>query len=131
MPKRCFSLMNTDYVHSEVTGEVIGAAYAVYNTLGHGFLEKVYENALVVEMGKRGVRVQTQTPIEIRYAGQVVGEYVADLIVEGKVIVEVKAMKALDGVAEAQVLNYLRATGLKVGLLINFGPEVEIKRLIF
>lgn len=123
--------MNADYIHSDITGEVIGAAYAVYNTLGHGFLEKVYENALVVEMGKRGVRVQTQTPIEIRYAGQVVGEYVADLIVEGKVIVEVKAMKALDGVAEAQVLNYLRATGLKVGLLINFGPEVEIKRLIF
>lgn len=123
--------MNTDYVHGETTGETIGAAYAVYNALGHGFLERIYENALVLELAKRGVRVQTQTPIQIRYDGQVVGEYIADLIVEGKVIVEVKAAKTLDGAAEAQLINYLRATGLKVGLLINFGPKIEIRRLIF
>jgi len=123
--------MNTDLVHGETTGEVIGAAYNVYNKLGYGFLEKVYENALVVELSKRGVRTQTQTPIQIRYDGQVVGEYVADLIAAGKVIVEVKAVKAVEGAAEAQLLNYLRATGLKVGLLINFGPTMEYKRLVF
>ncbi len=119
--------MNTDLVHGETTGEVIGAAYDVYNKLGYGFLEKVYENALVVALAKRGVRTQTQTPIKVHYEGQVVGEYVADLIVDGKVIVEVKAVKALDSPAEAQLLNYLRATGLKVGLLINFGPEIEVQ----
>jgi len=123
--------MNTDYRHSNVTERIIGAAYTVYNALGRGFLEKVYENALAVQMRGDGLRVVQQHPIRVTYAGQVVGEYVADLLVDGKVIVEVKACSGLDGAAEAQLINYLKATGIKVGLLINFGPEIEVRRRVF
>lgn len=116
--------MNTDYRHSRTTERIIGAAYRVYNTLGHGFLEKVYENALALELANAGMNVEQQHAAPVRYAGEVVGDYVADLVVDGKVIVEVKAAGSLEKSHEAQLINYLKATSIEVGLLINFGPEV-------
>ena len=123
--------MNTDYRHSQTTERIIGAAYSVYNELGHGFAERVYENALALEMDTAGLSVRRQEPLKVLYRGQVVGDYVADLVVENKVMVEVKAVAGLEGAHEAQLINYLKATGIEVGLLINFGPQIEIKRRIF
>ena len=115
----------------KVTERIIGCAYTVSNTLGAGFLERVYENALAHESRKAGLSVVQQHSIQVCYDGRVVGEYVADLLVEGCVIVEIKAVKSLDDVHVAQCLNYLKATGLHVCLLVNFGrSKVEIKRLV-
>lgn len=115
----------------EITERVIGCAYAVANALGSGFLEKVYENALAVELKKSGLAVEQQKAIQVQYEGIVVGDYVADLLVEGSVLIELKAMKALDEVHTAQCLNYLKATGLQVCLLINFGSRrVQVKRIV-
>ena len=101
------------------------------NKLGCGFLEKVYENALAHELRKRGLSMQQQFPVQVNYDGALVGEYVADLMVEGCVLVELKAVKEMDAVHAAQCMNYLKATGLKVCLLINFGkPRIEIKRYV-
>ena len=114
-----------------VTERVIGCAYAVSNGLGCGFLEKVYENALAHEIGKAGLHVSQQHPVTIRYDGVDVGSYLADLLVDECVLVEVKAVKVLDDVHVAQCLNYLKATGLRVCLLINFGaPKVQVKRIV-
>jgi GxxExxY protein len=116
---------------NEVTEKVIGCLYQVSNTLGCGFLEKVYENAGGIEIAKAGLRVQQQFPIQVRYEGVVVGDYFADLLVEELVLVELKTVKAFDDVHIAQCLNYLRATGLPVCLLVNFYyPKLEIKRII-
>ena len=123
--------MNTKYKHSDITEEIIKAAYKVYNTLGFGFLEKVYENALILEMKKSGLNVKKQEPINVFYEDGIIGEYVADIVVAGKVIVEVKAIKNIDEIHEVQLINYLKATKIEVGLLINFGREIEIKRKIF
>jgi GxxExxY protein len=115
----------------KITESVIGCAYTVGNKLGCGFLEKVYENALAHEIRKAGLKVSQQHAIQIRYDGVLVGEYVADLLVEEIVLVELKAVKALDDIHAAQCLNYLKATGIKICLLINFGrPRVEVKRII-
>ena len=108
---------------NEITGKIIGSAYTVSNTLGCGFLEKVHENALAHELRKAGLRVLQQHPIKVRYDGIIVGEYVADLLVENCVLVELKVAKDLDNVHMAQCLNYLKATGIKVGLIINFGKD--------
>ena len=117
---------------NQITEKIIGCAYAVSNTLGCGFLEKVYENALVHELRKAGLGVSQQHPIKVHYDSVVVGDYVADLLVEETVLVEIKAVKAFDDVHMAQCLNYLKATGLHVCLLINFGsPKVEVKRLVY
>lgn len=116
---------------SEITQQIIGAAYTVSNTLGCGFLEKVYENALSHEASKIGLAVAQQRSIQVRYDGIVVGEFTADLLIEECVLVELKAVKALDDIHLAQCLNYLKATGLQVCLLINFAkPKVEIKRVV-
>jgi len=116
---------------NEITEKIIGCAYAVSNTLGCGFLEKVYENALAHELRKAGHQLAQQHSIEVRYDDVVVGDYVADLLVENCVLVEVKAAKVLDQIHAAQCLNYLKATGLHVCLLLNFGKtQVEIKRLV-
>ena len=116
---------------NEITEKVIGCLYQVSNSLGCGFLEKVYENASGIAIAKAGLRVQPQFPIQVRYEGVVVGDYFADLLVEELVLVELKAVKLLDEVHTAQCLNYLRATGLPVCLLVNFyRPKVEIKRII-
>ena len=110
---------------------MIGAAYKVGNTLSSGFLEKVYENALAIEIRKSGLQVVQQHSINVKYEGAIVGEFVADLLVQDEVLIELKAVKALDEIHLAQCLNYLKATGFHVCLLINFGnPKVEIKRIM-
>ncbi|HEX9023562.1 MAG TPA: GxxExxY protein [Geobacteraceae bacterium] len=118
-------------MNDDITERIIGCAYTVANTLGAGFLEKVYENALAHELRKAGLEAKQQFPVTVHYDGIVAGEYVADLLVEGNVLVELKAVKALDGVHMAQCMNYLKATGLRVCLLINFGaPRIEVKRIL-
>jgi len=123
--------MDTDeHGSNDLTHRVIGCAYRVSNTLGAGFLEKVYENALAIELRKAGLRVEQQKPLPVRYDGQIVGDYVADLLVEGALLIELKAVKALDEVHVAQCINYLKAADLKLCLLVNFGsPKVEIRRI--
>ena len=118
-------------VINQITERIIGGAYAVANGLGCGFPEKVYENALVHELGKASLSTSQQHPIRILYDGVVVGDYVADLLVEERVLVEVKAVKSFDDVHVAQCMNYLRATSLRLCLLINFAtPKVQIKRIV-
>jgi GxxExxY protein len=116
---------------NEVTGKIIGAAYQVGNTLGSGFLEKVYENALIHELRKIGLFVEQQKPIQIHYDGIVVGDDFCDVLVEKCVLVELKAVAAFDDIHTAQCLNYLKGTGLKICLLINFGClKVDVKRIV-
>jgi len=116
---------------NDISGRIIGCAFTVANALGSGFLEKVYENALAHELRKAGLKTEQQQAINVAYDGVIVGEYLADLLVEGSVIVELKAAKALDDVHLAQCLNYLKATGLPLCLLLNFGsPKLEIKRVV-
>lgn len=112
----------------ELTEKVISAAYEVHNSLGSGFLEKVYENALLVELKGRGVIVEPQKAMQVRYKGVVVGEYVADMVVQGCLIIELKAVDKIIDAHELQLKNYLKATGVEVGLLLNFGRSVEVKR---
>lgn len=118
--------------HKEITEAVIGAAFEVHNELGYGFLEKVYQNAMQVELTQSGHRCQTESQIKVRYKDVVVGNYLADLFVDELVIVELKVASSYQSSDEAQLLNELKATGIKVGLLINFGREkVEFKRMVF
>ena len=117
--------------HGDLTDKIIGAFYKVYNRLGHGFLEKVYENALVLELRKQGLSVRQQSPIHVYYENELIGEYFADLIVDDKVIVELKAAEAIDEAHLAQLTNYLKATRQEVGLLLNFGTEPVFMRRIF
>ena len=115
---------------NDLTERIIGGAFTVSNTLGCGFLEKVYENALAHELRKLGLRVEQQHSIPVYYDGALVGDFVADLIVESSVIVELKATREIHDIFIAQCLNYLKATGLPICLLLNFGkPRLEIKRL--
>ncbi len=118
-------------LHKEITSEIISAFYKVYNTLGYGFLEKVYENALVLELEKQGLKAQKQYPIEVYYEGKIVGKYFADLLVSDVVIVELKAAEKLIAAHETQLINYLKATEIEVGLLLNFGKEAKYKRRVF
>ena len=121
-----------ELIHGEITGQIIGAAFEVYNLLGYGFLEKVYENALIRELQLRGLHATDQYPIKVIYKDAEVGDYCADILVEDKVIVELKTGEAFNPIHEAQLLNYLKATGIKVGLLINFGPKkCEYKRFVY
>ena len=115
----------------ELTYQINGAIFEVNKVLGSGFLEKVYENALLMELRRRGLNAEAQVPIQVSYKAEVVGEYFADIVVENNVVLELKAVQHLDKVHEAQILNYLKATGYKVGLLINFThPRAEIKRFV-
>lgn len=118
-------------LHEEITGNIIKTYYKVYNTLGYGFLEKVYENAMAIELRKSGLKVSQQENIKVYYESEEVGDYFADLLVEDLVIVELKAAKEIAEEHEAQLINYLKATTIEVGLLINFGKEPELKRKIF
>jgi GxxExxY protein len=121
-----------DYPHSELTEKIIGAAFEVHNELGWGFLEKVYENALIAELRDRQIAVIPQPEIPVRYKGKTIGVYNGDLLVAGEVLIEIKALSALNTVHEQQILHYLKATGIKVGLLLNFGAQrLQIKRLVF
>lgn len=119
------------YKHADLTQLIIKGFYTVYNQLGYGFLEKVYENALVIELEKLDLKVVQQAQIRVYYADEVVGEYFADLLVNELVIVELKASKRLGAEHEAQLLNYLKATPYEVGLLLNFGPKAQIVRKAF
>lgn len=118
-------------LHSEITDVIIKAYYLVYNELGYGFLEKVYERALLFELRSKGLMCESQIPIKVYYKGFEMGDYYADLIVENTVIIELKAAEVLVMEHEAQLTNYLRATDKEVGLLLNFGKKPEFKRKIF
>jgi len=118
-------------MHENLTGQIIKAFYKVYNELGYGFLERVYEKALALELESMGIRVGRQQPIKVYYLGREVGDYYADLIVEGLVIIELKCAEALCQAHEAQLLNYLKATDVEVGLLLNFSPKPAFRRKIF
>ena len=115
-------------LHQELTKTIIGCVYTVHNTLGAGFLEKVYEQALMLELKVSGLIVESQVPLSVKYRDQIVGEYFADLIVEEKVICEWKAVDVLKKAHEVQLVNYLVATGIDVGVVINFGESVNVKR---
>jgi len=117
-----------DFKHLELTEKIIGIFYEVYNKLGYGFLEKVYENAMVIELRKAGIKAEAQLPVSVKYDGESIGEYTADILVEDKAILELKAVKTLSAEHEAQLLNYLKATEIEIGLLFNFGPKPEIRR---
>lgn len=124
--------MNTDKATiNRISEKIIGCAFIVSNTLGVGFLEKVYENALAHELRKAGLRVEQQHNVLVQYDGVVVGIYVADLLVEDEVLVELKAVTTLDAIHRAQCINYLKGSGLWLCLLLNFGnPRIEIKRVV-
>ncbi len=125
-------MMNTDnYKHSDITGKIINAFYKLYNTLGYGFLEKVYENALCIELLVMDLFVEKQKRIKVYYENKEVGDYFADLIVGGFVIIELKAIESLCEEHECQLINYLKATEVEVGLLLNFGKKPEFKRKVF
>ena len=126
--------MNTDIQdmkNKALTESIIKIFYNVYNTLGYGFLEKIYENAMMIEFRTACIPAESQSPIEVVYEGEIVGEYFADIKVDNKVIVELKASKSLTPDHHAQLLNYLKATDIEVGLLLNFGPKPEISRKVF
>jgi GxxExxY protein len=114
--------------NQDLTKEIIAGAFAVHNSLGSGFLEKVYENSLLIELRERGFDVEQQFPISVFYKGVKVGDYVADLLVNKTIILELKAVENLHPIHETQLVNYLTATGLDIGLLINFGSSVVVKR---
>jgi len=117
--------------YADITEKIIGCAYRVYNTLGAGFLESVYEKCLAIEFAKIDLQAAFQQPVEVFYEKQQVGSYIADIIVEGKIIVELKAVRTLVAAHEVQLVNYLAATKMPVGLLINFGEtKVEVKRKV-
>lgn len=125
--------MNTDkkiILHEELTGQIIKAFYTVYNALGFGFLEKVYENAMAIELEKSGFTVQRQYPVAVYYDDKVVGDYFADIIVNGLIVLELKAAEGLRQEHVAQLINYLKATDNQVGLLLNFGAKPEFKRVV-
>jgi len=117
--------------HNDITDKIIKAFYQVYNTLGYGFLEKVYENALIIELKKLSLNVIAQYPIRVYYDTVVVGDYFADILVESTVIIEIKVAKTISIEHEVQLLNYLKATQLEVGLILNFGPKAEFSRKAF
>lgn len=116
---------------SELTEKIIGAFFRVYNQLGYGFSEKVYENAMVLELRKLGLNVEQQKPIAVYYGERIVGEYFADILVNEAVILELKAVKQLLEEHSAQLLNYLKASSVEVGLLLNFGPKAQYSRKVY
>ena len=120
-----------DFKHKELTEKIIKIFYKVYNRLGYGFLEKVYEKAMMLEFKKESIPAVFQSPIEVLYENEIIGEYYADILVDNHVIVEIKAAKRLSQENEAQLLNYLKATKAEIGLLLNFGAKPEIKRKAF
>lgn len=117
--------------HRELTEKLIGIFFSIYNELGHGFLESVYEQAFSVALAENGIFFQRQVAVPVWFHGQQIGDFRADLLVDGKVIVELKTGRAIDSSYEKQLLNYLRATDIEVGILFNFGPKAEFKRYIF
>ncbi len=119
-----------EYLHSELSDKVLKAFYKVYNTLGYGFLEKVYEQSMMIELRKMGIMCERQKPIKVYYDDNLVGEYFADLIVENDIIIELKAAEKICPEHVAQLVNYLKATEIEVGLLLNFGKEPKHARRV-
>jgi GxxExxY protein len=124
-------MQNIEYLHSEITDLIIKCFYKVYNKMGYGFLEKVYQNSLLIELRNAGLFCEPQKQIKVLYQNQIVGEYFADIVVNDCVIVELKAAETLVEEREFQLINYLKATEVEVGLLLNFGKKPEVKRKIF
>lgn len=124
-------IMNDLNQLNKLTDKVINCFFKVYNTLGYGFLEKVYERALIIELSKIGLKVESQKPIKVHYDKQVIGDYYADIMVNDIVILELKAVEILCEQHELQLINYLKATEIEIGLLLNFGKKPEVKRKIF
>lgn len=118
-------------LHKQITDDILKVFYDIYNELGYGFLEKVYQNAMYFELKNKGYKVEAQTPIKVYFKGQLIGEYYSDLLIENKVIIELKACDLLMNVHVAQLMNYLKATKIELGLLLNFGEEPEFKRIIY
>ena len=116
--------------HKQLTAKIIECAFKVHKKLGFGFLESVYQNALSIELSRAGLLTEKEKKIQVLYDDRVIGDFVADLVVEDKVILELKSVKEIHPAHEAQLVNYLKATGMEVGLLINFGDQVEIKRRV-
>lgn len=124
--------MNAELKHGDITEKIIGAAFEVYRVLGYGFLESVYQKAMQVELVKSGLKAEIESPIKVQYKGTIIGDFRADLFVNDVVVVELKTAKNYNSDDEPQLLNELKATGIKVGLLINFGRmKVEFKRMVF
>lgn len=122
---------NTNYLHSDITDLILKAYYTVFNKLGYGFLEKVYENAMMIELKKLGLFCERQKPIKVYYDEIQIGEYFADIMVNDCIIIELKAMETLCPEHEAQLVNYLKATELEVGVLLNFGKTPQHKKRVF
>jgi GxxExxY protein len=123
--------MNADFKHHELTSRIIGVFFEVYNELGFGFLESVYREAMMIALRSKGLSVEKDFPLNVRFRGQVIGEFRADLLVSGAVLAELKAVRSLEAAHEAQTLNYLRAGVLEVALLLNFGSKPQLRRLVF
>ncbi|SKA12640.1 GxxExxY protein [Selenihalanaerobacter shriftii] len=121
----------SEYLYKNLTQKIIRCFYNVYDELGYGFLESVYENALMIEFKKNDLKAENQKEIRVFYDNEVVGEYRVDIIVEDRVMIEAKAVSRLNKAHEVQLVNYLKATGMRVGLLVNFGQKLEFKRKIF
>ena len=123
--------MSNNSLHNDYTSQIINSFYKVYNVLGYGFLEKVYQNSLIVELRKKGFHCEKSYPIEVYYMDEKVGFYLADILVENIIVIEIKAAETLCFDHEAQLINYLKATDIQVGLLLNFGKRPELKRKVF
>jgi GxxExxY protein len=123
-------LVKDNFKYSALTQEIIKEAFYVFNQLGSGFMEKIYENSLILRLMKKGFNIKSQHPINVYFEGELIGEYFADIIVNDKVIIELKAVKEISPIHEVQLVNYLKATGIEVGLLINFGDRVKFKRKV-
>ncbi len=123
--------MDKEFLYEDITKKIIKCFYKVYDELGSGFLESVYEKALMIELKDIGLKVDNQKSLDVYYKNQLVGEFKSDIIAEDKIIIEIKAVTNLTTQHEAQLINYLKATGIKVGLLVNFGDKLEFKRRVF
>ena len=125
------SVPKDEMKYKDLTSKIIDCAYSVHNALGYGFLESVYQNALLIELENSGLQAESEKKIKVHYQDKVVGDFIADIMVDDKVIIELKSVKEINSAHEAQLTNYLKATGIEVGLLINFGKSVEVKRRVF
>ena len=123
--------MNTNYLYSDITGLILKAFFNVYNELGYGFLEKVYERAMILELKNLGLKIEQQKRISVYYKEEKVGDYFSDLVVNDQIILELKAVENIAPEHEVQLVNYLKATGIEVGLLLNFGIKPQYKRKVF
>ncbi|MEK7272006.1 MAG: GxxExxY protein [Nitrospirota bacterium] len=123
--------MDKEFLYEEITKKIIKCFYKIYDELGSGFLESVYEKALMIELKDIGLKADNQKSLDVYYKNQLVGEFKSDIIAEDKIIIEIKSVTKLTAQHEAQLINYLKATGIKVGLLVNFGDKLEFKRRVF